>query len=90
MKILKHGNPDIIKNWTTTFTCTRCGCEFTANTGDLTEALADGVDAVNLFVNLLGNTDNSDKMSDPLVYKTRCPDCGQALSKTKAELIAEG
>lgn len=89
MKIIKHGNPDIIKNYTTTFTCDRCGCEFTANTGDLTEALADNVNAVNLFVNLLGNTDNSDKMSDPLVYKTRCPDCGRKLSKTKAELLAE-
>lgn len=36
MKILKHGNPDIIKNWTTTFTCTRCECEFAANMSDLT------------------------------------------------------
>ena len=89
MKIIKHGNPDIIKNWTTTFTCTRCACEFAANLSDLTKDLADNVNAVDLFVNLSGNTDNSDKMSDPLIYKTHCPDCGQELSKTKAELVAE-
>lgn len=89
MKIIKHGNPDIIKSWTTTFTCTRCECEFAANLSDLTQELADGVDALAEFAKLLGNLDNSDKLSDLCVYKTHCPECGQELSKTKAEIIAE-
>lgn len=89
MKIIKHGNQDIVKNWVTTFTCTRCECEFAANLSDLTQDLADGVDALAEFAKLLGNLDNSDKLSDRYVYKTHCPDCGQELSKTKAEIIAE-
>lgn len=89
MKIIKHGDPNIVKNWTTTFTCTRCECEFAANLSDLTTDLADGVDAVTAFAKLLGDIDNPDKLSELYVYKTHCPDCGQELSKTKAEIVAE-
>lgn len=89
MKILKHGNPDIIKDYTTLFTCNRCGCEFTANSSDLTEALADGVDAVTAFAKLLGDVEHPEKVTELYVYKTHCPDCGQELSKTKAEIVAE-
>lgn len=89
MKIIKHGNPDIIKNWTTTFTCTRCECEFAANLSDLTKDLADGVNAVDMFVKLFDSMGNTDKTSDHYIYKTHCPDCGQEMSKTKAELLAE-
>ena len=84
MKILKHGNPDIIKNWTTAFTCTRCECEFTANLGDLTADSS--VQGVDLFIKLL---DNPNDLTDVFIYKTHCPDCGQELSKTKAEIEAE-
>jgi hypothetical protein len=82
MKIIKHGNLDIVKNWTTTFTCTRCECEFAANLSDLTHDLADGADAVTVFAKLLSDIEHPEK--------THCPDCGQELSKTKAEIIAEG
>lgn len=90
MKILKPGNPDIIKNWTTTFTCTRCACEFAANLNDLTKDLADGVDAVTTFTKLLSDIEHPEKVDDLYIYKTHCPECGQELSKTKAEIIAEG
>lgn len=89
MKILKHGNPDIIKSWTTTFTCTRCECEFAANLSDLTHDLADGADAVTVFAKLLSDIEHPEKVDDFYVYKTHCPDCGQELSKTKAEIVAE-
>lgn len=89
MKILKHGNPDIIKSWTTTFTCTRCECEFAANLCDLTHDLADGVDAVTAFAKLLSDIEHPEKVDDLYVYKTHCPECGQDLFKTKAEIIAE-
>lgn len=89
MKILKHGNPDIIKNWITTFICTRCECEFAANLSDLTHDLADGVDAVTAFAKLLSDIEHPEKVDALYIYKTHCPECGQELSKTKAELIAE-
>lgn len=89
MNIIKHGNPDIIKDCTTTFICNRCGCEFTANPSDLTKVLADNVNAVDMFVKLFDNMDNTNKTSDPYIYKTHCPDCGRELSKTKAELVTE-
>lgn len=88
MKILKHGNPDIIKNWITIFTCTRCECEFAANLGDLTEDIATKGTVVDLFVQLIDKPTETD-MNDVIVYKTHCPECGQELSKTKAEIIAE-
>lgn len=81
MKILKHGNPDIIKNWTTTFTCTRCECEFEVNFSDLTADSS--VQGVDLFIRLL---DNPNDLTDVLIYKTYCPECGQELSKTKDEV----
>lgn len=89
MKILKHGNLDIVKSWTTTFTCTRCECEFAANISDLTHDLADGADAVTVFAKLLGNIEHPEKVDEFYVYKTHCPECGQELSKTKAEIVAE-
>ena len=89
MKILKHGNPDIIKNCTITFTCTRCECEFAANLSDLTHDLANGADAVTVFAKLLSDIEHPEKVVDFYVYKTHCPDCGQELSKTKAEIVAE-
>lgn len=81
MKILKHGNPDIIKNWTTTFACTRCKCEFEVNSSDLTADSS--VQGVDLFIKLL---DNPNDLTDVLIYKTHCPECGQELSKTKDEV----
>ena len=89
MKIIKNGNPDIVKNWVTTFTCTRCECEFAANISDLTHDLADGADAVTVFAKLLSDIEHPEKVDDFYVYKTHCPDCGQELSKTKAEIVAE-
>ena len=89
MKIIKHGNPDIVKNWTTTFTCTRCECEFAANLNDLTHDLADGVDAATALVKLFSDIEHPEKVDDLYCYKTHCPDCGQELSKTKAEIEAE-
>ena len=89
MKIIKNGNPDIVKNWVTTFTCTRCECEFAANISDLTHELADGADAVTVFAKLLSDIEHPEKVDDFYVYKTHCPDCGQELSKTKAEIVAE-
>lgn len=89
MNILKHGNSDIIKDYTTLFTCNRCGCEFTANSSDLTRNIADNVTAADIFIQFLDNIENPDKISDHWIYNTHCPDCGQKLSKTEAELIAE-
>ena len=89
MKIIKHGNSDIIKSWTTTFICTRCECEFAANISDLTHDLADGTDPVTVFAKLLSDIQHPEKVDEFYVYKTHCPECGQELSKTKAEIVAE-
>lgn len=89
MKIIKHGNSDIIKNWITVFTCTRCECEFAANLGDLTEDVATEGTVVDLFVQLMDIPKTGINVNDVIVYKTHCPECGQELSKTKAEIIAE-
>ena len=79
MKILKHGNTDIVNEYTTTFTCSRCGCEFLALESELTAATESG-DPLDLFVKLLTNPN----LKETKLYDTiNCPECGQLCKHEK-------
>jgi len=85
MKIIKHGNPEIYKQYTVPYTCTRCGCEFEAAAGDMRIKPAEPDPVKQLEFLLI----NPDKKPEEL-FIVNCPDCGMRLSKTTTEVDAIG
>lgn len=83
MRIIKHGDPEIIKNYAVPYTCTRCGCECEAVAGDITISSAESDSLKRIEYMLTHEGTEPDE-----IFVINCPDCGMKLSKTTAEVDA--
>lgn len=83
MKIIKHGNSKITKQYIVLYKCDRCGCEFEAVAGDIKIVPAE-TDPVKQLMNILDDAKTEN------LFKVNCPDCGKILSKTTTEVDACG
>lgn len=79
MKILKDGDPEIIKQHSKQLTCTRCGCEFVATEKELEPTYSEDA-LVSAFIAALDPTKAS-----KIVLQATCPECGQDVPAIKEE-----